>query len=100
LKKSEELLFKRFLEDFDECASKFESESLTIEQMQKVLKMSGFVMQVRKHDPIQNDMALCQKLFGILGNGETVKKSNLRIFLSIIQGKVDRNLFNEQASDQ
>lgn len=88
LKKSEELLFRRFEEDYEECASFVEGDVLTEEQMTKILKNCGFVMQVKKHDPMKRDMAFCSLIFNLLKQeGDVVSKRNLKAFLLVILGK-------------
>jgi hypothetical protein len=97
LKRSEQLLFKRFEEDYDECASYIEGDNLTEEDVTKILKNSGFIMQVKKHQPMQRDIALSEKMFSILKNEQDeVSKKNLKAFLFIVLCK--EPVFNERVS--
>lgn len=59
LKKSEQLLYWRFEEDFEECASFVDRDVLYEEEMTKILKNCGFVMQIKKHEPMKWDMEYC-----------------------------------------
>lgn len=53
------MLYWRFEEDYEECASFVDRDVLYEEEMMKILKNCGFVMQIKKHEPMKWDMEYC-----------------------------------------
>lgn len=45
---------------------------LNEEDLQKVLKHCGLILQVKKHEPIQRDLSLKNMIFSILKNSDNL----------------------------